>query len=323
MTSMARVKFFLAMRVPTSSPFRPLRTAPAPSVLRPPGAGARRAMSRRDYGSGSRLSKRGGPAIASHHIGHAGDGKGLARSRGRWSRRSRAASRCRPPPRSPRGRPGTGARRRPRAAASAARRRLPVAGARLRRGREGDRVVAAPVAEGRARARQGEDAAGGQPLEVARGQGGVGGHHHHARAIARRAPAAGPAADRRSSRPTGTPSMVSEAPVVDLHQHPDRVPAVAGRQHARGGSDPALPAEGPRPRARPDRAFRDRAPGGGADRGEHVAAGDPWRPRMSLRPPSLVSPTSGVHGPHVLIVLLRRARRPRPPSTAAPTPACW
>ena len=53
---------------------------------------------------------------------------------------------------------------------------------RLRR-REGDRVVAAAVAEGRARAREAEERPGGEPLEVAGRERRVGRHHDHAGAV--------------------------------------------------------------------------------------------------------------------------------------------
>ena len=141
---------------------------------------------------------------------------------------------CRPPLRWPRAPPRTAARRRRSAGrVRGAGRRVVEAAPHLGRGREGDREVAAAVAVGRAGARQPEDRARGQALQIARVERRVGGDHDHARAVRSRvhrragrtrARGRGAAAAAAEDRHAGDRQVAAE---VGLREHADRVAAAA------------------------------------------------------------------------------------------------
>ena len=125
-----------------------------------------------------------------------------------------------------------------------------------------------------------------------------------------------------SSRPTGTPSIVSIAAEVRLHQHAERVAAEPRGQHARRGADAALPAEARVPVPAPTEPSATGPPRRRAIAASTCSRVTCW-PRMSFRPPSLVSPTSAFTERTSLVARLgQRVGRRRPPRPRRRR-ACW
>ena len=136
-------------------------------------------------------------------------------------------------------------------------------------GGEGDDVLAAAIARGRAGHAEAEFGARGQPAQIARVDRRVGGDHDHAGAARCRlgvlleVVAAELAPYRRAHDR-------EDAAEIGLHQHPDRVAAQRGGEHARGRTDAALVAEADGPRARTHGALGHGAWRGGTDGRDHV-----------------------------------------------------
>src|SRR2546428_9210980 len=91
---------------------------------------------------------------------------------------------------------------------------------------------------------------------------------------------------------------------VRLHEHAHRPGALRVRQHARGGADAALPAEGDRSRPRADRAFLNHSCVRRLECLPHVQLAD-WAGADGVEEAVVRLPHDWVDGPHLLHPRLR------------------
>jgi hypothetical protein len=162
--------------------------------------------------------------------------------------------------------------------------------------RKGDREIAAAIAVGGAGTSQTEYRAGRQPLQVACIQRRVRGHHDHAGSVAacRRVGILSQLAPNRRA------AHGEHSPEIRLHQHSDRVAAVARSGVPRGSSDPALPAIAHRARTCAHAAFRHRSATRCADRFDDVLAPH-VHPANIVQAAVIGFPNQGVDRPHAFV----------------------